>query len=202
MLGSWLLVVAVLAHVYAVTGSVFATGLTLAADLFRVAAVARMVVGTPTAIYVAVVAESVGAVGFRPAAQAHVPAVVGIGAALSSAKSWNAATDGVVRLSRGTRPRLRDGLKALGELRLARVLLPLNGVFLMANASLSASHGPATAPTSVANASTARKTAAIRPSSSFGAVRCNAVCGAISVTDPNVLITTAAAIAPPQASPR
>src|SRR5688500_13375570 len=119
MLGSWLLVVAVLAHVYAVTGSVFATGLTLAADLFRVAAVARVVVGTPTAIYVAVVAESVGAVAFRPAAQAHVQAVVWIGAALSSAKSWNATTDGVVRLSRGTRPRLRDGLKALGELRLA-----------------------------------------------------------------------------------
>ena len=32
MLGSWLLVMAVPAHVYALTGSVFATGLTLAAE--------------------------------------------------------------------------------------------------------------------------------------------------------------------------
>ena len=32
VLGSWLLVVAVPAHVYALTGSVFATGLTLAAE--------------------------------------------------------------------------------------------------------------------------------------------------------------------------
>ncbi len=207
LLGSWLLVVAVPAHVYALTGSVFAAGLTLAveylpalllgpfagvmvdrwdrrrvmiaADLFRAAAVTGMMVGTPVAIYVAVIAESVGAVVFRPAAQAHVPAVVGTGPALSSANSWNAAADGVVRLvgpvlggallawagfevlvaldvasyllsavaiacTRGSsgsgteRPGLRDGLKALGELRLARVLLPLSGVFLMANASLSA----------------------------------------------------------------
>ena len=215
LLGSWLLVVAVPAHVYALTGSVFATGLTLvaeylpalllgpvagvlvdrwdrrrvmiAADLFRAAAVAAMFVGTPTAIYVAVVAESVGAVVFRPAAQAHVPAVVGTGDALSSANSWNAATDGVVRLAGPplggvllvwagfdvlvaldvvsylvsavaiamTRKRsvarggastaapsvwrgFVDGLKALGELPLARALLPLTGVFLAANAALSA----------------------------------------------------------------
>ncbi len=221
LLGSWLLVVAVPAHVYALTGSVFATGLTLvaeylpalllgpvagvlvdrwdrrrvmiAADLFRAAAVAAMFVGTPTAIYVAVVAESVGAVVFRPAAQAHVPAVVGTGEALSSANSWNAATDGVVRLAgpplggvllvwagfevlvaldvvsylvsamaiamtrkrpvvdewteaaskaaagaRSVWRELVDGLKALGELPLARALLPLTGVFLAANAALSA----------------------------------------------------------------
>ncbi|HEX7308036.1 MFS transporter [Lentzea sp.] len=125
-LGSWLLVVAVPAHVYAVTGSVFATGLTLAAeylpalvlgpvagvlvdrwdrrrvmvaaDLLRAAAVAVMLLGSPAAIYAAVVAESVGAVLFRPAAQAHVPAVVGTGPALAGANSWNAATDGVVGL--------------------------------------------------------------------------------------------------------
>jgi len=212
LLGSWLLVVAVPAHVYALTGSMFATGLTLAAeylpalllgpvagvlvdrwnrrrvmiaaDLFRAAAVAAMFVGTPAAIYVAVVAESVGAVLFRPAAQAHVPAVVGTGDALSSANSWNAATDGVVRLvgpplggvllvwagfdvlvgldvvsylvsaaaiamtrkRSGVAERSRAavwqelvaGLKALGELPLARALLPLTGVFLAANAALSA----------------------------------------------------------------
>ncbi|MFD9700747.1 MFS transporter [Lentzea sp. NPDC059081] len=125
-LGSWLLVVAVPAHVYALTGSVFATGLALAAeylpavvlgpvagvlvdrwdrrrvmiaaDLVRAAAVAVMLLGTPAAIYAAVVAESVGAVLFRPAAQAHVPAVVGTGPALAGANSWNAATDGVVGL--------------------------------------------------------------------------------------------------------
>lgn len=207
LLGSWLLVVAVPAHMYALTGSVFATGLTLAAeylpalllgpmagvlvdrwdrrrvmiaaDLFRAGAVALMVVGTPTAIYVAVVAESVGGVLFRPAAQAHVPAVVGTGRALVSANSWNAVTDGVVRLvgpplggvllawagfevligldvasylisavaiactrkrsaAKTTRPGLRAGLKALAELPLARALLPLTGVFLAANAALSA----------------------------------------------------------------
>lgn len=207
LLGSWLLVVAVPAHVYALTGSLFATGLTLAAeylpalllgpvagvlvdrwdrrrvmivaDLFRAVAVSAMLVGTPTAIYVAVVAESVGAVLFRPAAQAHVPAVVGTGDTLLSANSWNAATDGVVRLlgpplggillawagfevligldvasylvsaaaiamtakrpaTRTARPGLQAGLKALRELPAARALLPLSGVFLAANAALSA----------------------------------------------------------------
>ncbi len=217
LLGSWLLVVAVPAHVYAVTGSVFATGLTLVAeylpallfgvwagvlvdrwdrrrvmvvaDLARAAAVAGMLVGTPTAIYLAVVAESVGAVVFRPAAQAHVPAVVGVGERLSSANSWNAATDGVVRLagpplggvllvwagfealvlvdvasylvSAGAialttarpgvavsagefagepaeKPGLREGIRVLRGLPVARVLLPLSGLFLAANASLSA----------------------------------------------------------------
>jgi MFS family permease len=203
LLGSWLLVVAVPAHVYALTGSVFATGLTLAAeylpalllgpvagvlvdrwdrrrvmivaDLFRAGAVAGMFVGAPAAIYVAVVAESVGAVLFRPAAQAHVPAVVGTGSALASANSWNAATDGLVRLvgpplggvllawagfevlvaldvasclvsaaaialTRG-RPKVvseRRKAGAIKGVKLARVLLPLSGVFLAANAALSA----------------------------------------------------------------
>ncbi|MGW4207775.1 MFS transporter [Lentzea sp. NPDC004789] len=201
LFGSWLLVVAVPAHVYALTGSVFATGLTLAAeylpvavlgpvagvladrwdrrrvmiaaDLFRAAAVTAMLVGTPTAIYAAVVAESVGAVVFRPAAQAHLPAVTGFGPELSSANSWNAVTDGVVRLVGPplggvllvwagfeavvgldvagylisaaaiacTRPRPvakaeRQEKMPLGELE--RALLPLTGVFLAANAALSA----------------------------------------------------------------
>jgi len=201
LFGSWLLVVAVPAHVYALTGSMFATGLTLAAeylpvavlgpvagvladrwdrrrgmiaaDLFRVAAVAAMLVGTPAAIYAAVVAESVGAVVFRPAAQALLPAVTGTGPELSSAGSWNAVTDGVVRLAGPplggillgwpgfeavvgldvasylvsaaaiacTRPRPvvradRPHRTPLGELE--RALLPLTGVFLAANAALSA----------------------------------------------------------------
>ncbi|MFD4676115.1 MFS transporter [Lentzea sp. NPDC058450] len=127
-LGSWLLVIAIPAHVYALTGSLLATGLTLAfeylpplllgpvagvltdrwdrrrvmiaADLFRAAAVTLMLTATTDhrLIYAALVAESAGAVLFRPAAQAHVPAVVGTGTGLSSANSLNAFTDGTVRL--------------------------------------------------------------------------------------------------------
>ncbi|WP_052685127.1 MFS transporter [Lentzea aerocolonigenes] len=200
LLGSWLLVVAVPAHMYAVTGSVFAAGATLAAeclpvlmlgplagvlvdrwdrrramiaaDLFRATAVAAMLIGTPAAIYLALVAESVGAVVFRPAAQAHVPAVVGPDG-LAAANSWNATTDGVVRLAGPTlggvlfawagfeavialdvasylisataiaftasRPiaRTPDG-PATKTPPLVRRLLPLTGVFLAANAALSA----------------------------------------------------------------
>ncbi|GGU33121.1 MFS transporter [Lentzea flava] len=203
LLGSWLLVVAVPAHMYALTGSVFATGMTLAAeylpplllgpvagilvdrwdrrrvmitaDVLRAGAVAFMFIGTPTAIYAAVVAESVGAVVFRPAAQAHVPAVVGTGRTLTSANSWNAVTDGVVRLvgpplggvlfawagfevligldvasylisaAAIACTRRRPGPKANRQKpaltkpgRLERRLLPLTGVFLAANAALSA----------------------------------------------------------------
>ena len=130
LLGSWLLVIAIPAHVYALTGSLLATGLTLVAehvpplllgpvagvltdrwdrrrvmitaDLFRAAAVALMVFATAGhslwLVYAALVAESVGAVLFRPAAQAHLPAVVGTGSALSSANSLNAFVDGTVRL--------------------------------------------------------------------------------------------------------
>ncbi|WP_394620666.1 MFS transporter [Lentzea sp. JNUCC 0626] len=127
-LGSWLLVIAVPAHVYVLTGSLLATGLTLAfeylppllsgpvagvltdrwdrrrvmiaADLFRAGAVLLMLAAAADHrwIYAALVAESAGAVLFRPAAQAHVPSVVGVGTGLSSANSVNAVTDGVVRL--------------------------------------------------------------------------------------------------------
>ncbi|MGI5500785.1 MFS transporter [Lentzea sp. CA-135723] len=127
-LGSWLLVIAIPAHVHALTGSLLATGLTLAfehlpplllgpvagvltdrwdrrrvmiaADLLRAAAVTLMLAATTDhrLIYAALVAESAGAVLFRPAAQAHVPAVVGTGPGLSSANSLNAFTDGTVRL--------------------------------------------------------------------------------------------------------
>lgn len=130
LLGSWLLVIAIPAHVYGLTGSLLATGLTLVAeylpplllgpvagvltdrwdrrramviaDLFRAAAVTLMLFATAEhslwLVYVALVAESTGAVLFRPAAQAHLPVVVGTGARLSSANSLNAFTDGTVRL--------------------------------------------------------------------------------------------------------
>lgn len=130
LLGSWLLVIAIPAHVYTFTGSMLATGLTLvaeylpalllgpiagvltdrwdrrrvmiAADLFRAVAVALMLFATTEQslwlVYVALVAESTGAVLFRPAAQAHIPVVVGKGEGLSSANSLNAFTDGTVRL--------------------------------------------------------------------------------------------------------
>jgi len=130
MLGSWLLVIAIPAHVLNVTGSLLATGLTLvaqylppllvgpiagvltdrwdrrrvmiAADVFRAVAISLMLFATTTQalwlIYVALVAESTGAMFFRPAAQAHTPVVVGTGTRLSSANSLNAFTDGTVRL--------------------------------------------------------------------------------------------------------
>ncbi|MFD4637282.1 MFS transporter [Lentzea sp. NPDC058436] len=130
LLGSWLLVIAIPAHVYALTGSLLATGLTLvaehlppllpgpiagvltdrwdrrrvmiAADLFRAAAVVLMLFATAGhslwLVYAALIAESAGAVLFRPAAQAHLPVVVGKGSALTSANSLNAVVDGTVRL--------------------------------------------------------------------------------------------------------
>jgi MFS family permease len=129
-LGSWLLVVAVPAHVLALTGSVAATGLTLAAqflppavlgpaagvladrldrrhlliaaDVLSATAIALLLFarspGDLWLIYLALVAESVGTVVFRPAVQARTPAVVGIESALSSANALNGLVDGTVRL--------------------------------------------------------------------------------------------------------
>ncbi|MBM7773154.1 MFS family permease [Actinokineospora baliensis] len=129
-LGSWLLVVAVPVQVFVLTGSMAATGLTLAAeflppvlfgpvagvwvdrwdrrrvmvvaDLVRAGAVACLLlvreVGDLWLVYAVLVVESSGTVLFRPAAQAHTPAVVGTGPVLSSANAVNAVTDGVVRL--------------------------------------------------------------------------------------------------------
>ena len=129
-LGSWLLVIAIPAHVFQLTGKLLATGLTLvaevlpavllgpvagvlidrwdrkrvmlAAELFRAAAISLMLLATTEQslwlIYVALVAESTGTLLFRPAAQAHIPVVVGTGSLLSSANSLNAFTDGTVRL--------------------------------------------------------------------------------------------------------
>ncbi|SDM62907.1 MFS transporter [Allokutzneria albata] len=129
-LGSWLLVIAIPAHVFQITGSMLATGLTLVAeflpplvlgpfagaladrwdrrrvmicaDLFRAAVISLMLFATTEQtlwlVYVALIAESAGSTVFRPAAQAHTPAVVGTGSALSGAQSLNAAGDGIVRL--------------------------------------------------------------------------------------------------------
>ncbi|WP_086827110.1 MFS transporter [Allokutzneria sp. NRRL B-24872] len=129
-LGSWLLVIAIPAHVFQVTGSLVATGLTLVAeflpplvlgpvagaladrwdrrrvmicaDLVRAAVITLMLFATKEnslwLVYVALLAESAAATVFRPAAQAHTPAVVGTGSALSGAQSLNAVTDGIVRL--------------------------------------------------------------------------------------------------------
>ncbi|WP_433444904.1 MFS transporter [Nonomuraea sp. CA-141351] len=130
LLGSWLLVVAVPAHVFTLTGSLAATGLTLVAqflppvflgpiagvlvdrwdrrrfmilaDLVRAAVIPLLLLarepGDIWLLYLALAAESVGTVMFRPAAQAHTPVVVGTGPSLSSANALNAATDGAVRL--------------------------------------------------------------------------------------------------------
>ena len=109
LLGSWTLGVAVPAHVFLLTGSLLATGLTpaaefvppvllgpiagvlvdrgdrrrvmVAADVLRAVAVGLLLLGRDPGdlwpVYLALPAKSVGTVGFRPAAQAHVPAVVG-----------------------------------------------------------------------------------------------------------------------------
>ncbi|WP_219413949.1 MFS transporter [Pseudonocardia nigra] len=130
-LGSSLLVVAVPAHVLATTGSLLATGLVLAAeylpflllgpvagtladrfdrrtlligtDLARAAAVAVLFAAdaAPWVVHVAVLVESAATVVARPAMQAHIPAVVGTGALLSSANALGAVTGGVVQLVGG-----------------------------------------------------------------------------------------------------
>ena len=128
-LGSWLLVIAIPAHVFQLTGGLLATGLTLvaevlpslllgpvagvlvdrwdrrwvmlASEVFRAAAISLLLATTEQSlwlVYVALVAESTGTTLFRPAAQAHIPVVVGTGSLLSSANSLNAFTDGIVRL--------------------------------------------------------------------------------------------------------
>ncbi|GIH89643.1 MFS transporter [Planobispora siamensis] len=214
-LAAGLLVVAVPAHMYAVTGSVLATGLTLAVeylpvlvlgpfagvvadrwdrrrlmagtDLVRVPVVCLLLFArTPDTVwlvYLAVLAEGVAAVLFRPAAQAHTPAVVGTGPTLTSANALNAVTSGAVGLvaaplgatlfaffgigavvtasavgylasataiaftrpySRDRRPsrrvpaELRDGLSHLRRSSTARALLAASGVYLAANAALTA----------------------------------------------------------------
>lgn len=130
LLGSWLLVVGVPAYVFRLTGSLTATGLTLAAeflpplvlgpiagvlvdrwdrrqmmiaaDLLRAAAVGLLLnvrtSGDIWLIYLALAIESTGTVLFRPAAQAHTPALVGTGPSLSGANALNVVTDGAVRL--------------------------------------------------------------------------------------------------------
>ncbi|GIH79360.1 MFS transporter [Planobispora longispora] len=214
-LAAGLLVVAVPAHVYAVTGSVLVTGFTLAVeylpvlllgpfagvladrwdrrrlmtgtDLARAAAVCLIVFArTPDTvglIYLAVLAEGTAAVLFRPAAQAHTPAVVGTGSTLAAANAANAVASGVIGLGAAplgaalfsafgigavvtvaavgylvsavtiasTRPHprgrhshrrpldeLRDGLRHLHRSAATRALMITGGLYLAANAALTA----------------------------------------------------------------
>lgn len=129
--GAGLLVVAVPAHVYAVTGSVMATGVTLAAeylpvfllgpyagvwvdrwdrrrvmiatDLVHVVSVAVVLLArTPDTVwlvYLAMLGEGTAGVLFRPAAQAHTPAVVGTGELLGDANALSAFTTGAISLA-------------------------------------------------------------------------------------------------------
>jgi MFS family permease len=75
----------------------------IAADVLRAVAISALLFVRDPAdlwlVYVALVVESVGTLAFRPAAQAHTPAVVGTGPLLSSANSLNSFTDGIVRLA-------------------------------------------------------------------------------------------------------
>lgn len=211
-LGTSMLVVAVPAHVYAVTGSVLATGVTLAfehlpslllgpfagvvadrwdrrrlmiaADLVHAVAISvALLARTPDTIwlvYVAVLGQGTATVLFRPAAQAHLPAVVGTGPALTSANALSAVTTGVVGLAgpplggllfavagldvviaaavaaglvsataiactsaREHTPGTRTGgigraLRHVRRIPAARALLAANGVYLLANAALTA----------------------------------------------------------------
>ncbi|MEV0616325.1 MFS transporter [Nonomuraea sp. NPDC050404] len=130
-LGTSMLVVAIPAHVYAVTGSVLATGVTLAfeflpslllgpvtgvladrwdrrrlmiaADLLHSAAVSVVLLaGTPETIwlvYAAALGQGTAATLFHPAAQAHIPVMVGTGPTLTSANAINATTTGVLGLA-------------------------------------------------------------------------------------------------------
>jgi MFS family permease len=128
--GSYLLIVAIPYHVYQLTGSATATGLTLAveslpavfvgpwagvcvdrwnrrqvmiaADLLRAGAILPILFADRPErvwwIYVALFAESLGTVFFRPAARAMTPAVVGVGPELAGANSLTAFGNGAVRL--------------------------------------------------------------------------------------------------------
>ncbi|MEV6867526.1 MFS transporter [Streptosporangium subroseum] len=210
-----LLVVAVPAHVYAVTGSIFATGLTLAAEylpvlllgpfagvladrwdrrrLMSLTGVAHVAVisllfftrtpDTVWIVYLAVFGEGIVGVLFRPAAQAYTPDVVGTGPLLTGANALNSFTSGVIGLGAAplggllfavfgidvaitvalvgylisamaigfTRPHphrrelsqrvlaeLRDGLRHVRRAAVTRALLVANGVYLLANAALTA----------------------------------------------------------------
>ncbi|GAA2669829.1 MFS transporter [Nonomuraea recticatena] len=134
-------------------------------------------------LYLAVLGKGVAAVLFRPAAQAHTPAVVGTGPLLSSANALSAFTSGVIGLGAPplggllyavfgidtvisiallgylasaaaiacTRPRpreerspqhvladLKDGLRHVRHSPAIRALVSTSGVYLAANAALTA----------------------------------------------------------------
>jgi Na+/melibiose symporter-like transporter len=129
-IGSWLLVVAIPFHVFDLTGSTVATGLTLAlealpalllgpwagvlldrwdlsramwiAELLSAAAVALILFADADRIwliYLAILAENVATMVFRPASRALLPAVVGTGNELAAANALNALTGSTIRLA-------------------------------------------------------------------------------------------------------
>ena len=129
-IGSWLLVVAIPFHVFALTGSTVATGLTLALealpallvgpragvlldrwDLSRAMWIAELVSAAAVGlilfadadriwlIYLAILAENVATMVFRPASRALLPAVVGTGDELAAANALNAVTSSTIRLA-------------------------------------------------------------------------------------------------------
>jgi MFS family permease len=126
-IGSWLLIVALPVHVFALTGSAVATGLTLAlealpplligpwagvlldrwdlvkamwiADLVSAAAVALILAADHLwLIYVAILLENTASTVFRPAGRALLPAIVGTGNELTKANALTAGTGSAIRL--------------------------------------------------------------------------------------------------------
>lgn len=125
--GSWLLILAIPAHVFEVTGSLRDTGLTLfaqylplvvlgpvagvftdrwdrrrlmiAASVFQAVAVSSMLFGQLWILYVALAAESAGGVLYTPAKRARTPSMVG--QRLTSANALNALAEGTMQLIGG-----------------------------------------------------------------------------------------------------
>jgi len=125
--GSWLLVLAIPAHVLQVTGSLRDTGLTLfaaylpmaalgpvagvftdrldrrklmiGASVFQAGAVSSMLAGRLWILYVALAAESAGGVLYTPAKRARTPSMVGT--QLTSANALNSLAEGAMQLIGG-----------------------------------------------------------------------------------------------------
>jgi MFS family permease len=127
--GSWMLMVAIPFHVFHLTGSAAAIGLTLALEalpallvgpwagvlldrwnlsramwLADLASAAALILLAESAdrvwfVYVAVLAENLATTVFRPAARALTPSVVGTGSQLAGANALNTLSGSMLRLS-------------------------------------------------------------------------------------------------------